>query len=68
MAKKKQEVIKITDMTGTELAARAKELRREVAKTRMEIAAKKQRNTRKAFNLRRELARTRTVLNIKLMR
>ena len=67
-SKQKEVAIKLIDLTVAELSVKAHELRGEIAKTGLQIEAKKQKNVRKKYMLRKQLARTLTVLNMKLMR
>lgn len=66
MAAKVKKEIKISELTIEELGVKAVELRRQVSKTRLEMAAGKIKNKREVFNLRKKLARVLSVLNMKL--
>ena len=54
--------IVLSSLSPAELTERANKLRKEIAKTRLEINIGRQRNVRKVFILRKELARVLTVL------
>jgi ribosomal protein L29 len=62
MEKKK---IKSTEMTAVELTKKAAELRQQIKTLTMQLAVKRERNTKKKFNHRKELARVLTALKNK---
>jgi ribosomal protein L29 len=63
---KKQEKIRLSDLSVGELLAKAKALRSDLMKKQLDKGVGRLRNTRELFNIRKNLARVKTVINIKL--
>lgn len=57
--------IKLQDMTVAELHIKEKDLRKQIAKATLEMAAGKAKNVRLGFTLRKQLAKTLSVLRMK---
>jgi ribosomal protein L29 len=64
---KKPEVkeIKLSEMTASELVGLSRDLKVRIAKAKLEVAARRAKNTREGFLARKKLARVMTILNVK---
>jgi ribosomal protein L29 len=63
---KKQERIKLSDLSVGELQAKSKTLRSDLVRKQLDKGVGRLRNTRDLFNIRKEIARVKTLINIKL--